>query len=74
MELKLKLGHKQLLELIKQLPATQLTKLKSELDSPIIEEKTIKDHSSLQKLIVNGPLMTDEQFNIFKENRKNFAK
>ncbi len=74
MELRLKLGYEQLLELIKQLPASQLLKLKSELDSPLIEEKILKDLTDLQKLIINGPLMSDEQFDNFQQNRINFAR
>ncbi len=70
MELRLDIDYNQLLNLIKQLPATQLLKLKTELDENDSQEKPKKASSDFQKLLLNGPVMSDEQYNTFTENRE----
>jgi len=72
MELRLKIGYKELLELIKQLPASQMAKLKLELSEEMIEEKSKKEHSEFQKLLLNGPIMAEDQYQQFLDHRKSF--
>ncbi len=74
MELKINLGYKELLALVKQLPASQIAKLKSELSSKLIEEKSKKEMKQFQELLLNGPKMSEEQYEQFKANRKHFGK
>ena len=62
----------QLINTIKKLPANQIEKIKSALNDRIIAEKAKSDISEFQKFLLSGPIMTDEQYNQFKENRKRF--
>jgi hypothetical protein len=72
MELRLKIGYRELLELIKQLPASQLAKLKSELSDEMIEEKSKQEHSDFQKFLLGGPIMAENQYQQFLDHRKSF--
>ncbi|MEL7117813.1 MAG: hypothetical protein AAFO07_00170 [Bacteroidota bacterium] len=72
MELKLKIGYKELLELIKQLPASQLIKLKAELSDDLIEEKSQNEQQSFQELLLNGPVMEEQQYQQFLDHRNSF--
>ncbi|MCK4663496.1 MAG: hypothetical protein KAT68_11565 [Bacteroidales bacterium] len=62
----------QLINTIKKLPANQIEKIKSALNDRIIAEKAKSDISEFQKFLLSGPIMTEEQYNQFKENRKRF--
>ena len=73
MELKLEIGYKQVLEIIKQLPANQIAKLLIDAQSIIRGEKPKKDISDFQKLLLSAPIMSEEQHNMFVENRKIFS-
>jgi hypothetical protein len=66
-ELKVEIGFEELLSAIKQLPDSQLAILKQELAKK--RETPIKN-SKLKALLLNGPVMTDEQYKAFKETRK----
>ena len=70
--MELKLGYKELLDLIKQLPSSQIAKLKSELSSNLIEEKSTKEIEAFQELLRGGPIMSEEQFDQFNANRQHF--
>ena len=70
MELRLSIDYNQLLNLIKQLPATQVAKLKAELDKKDTKQKPRKASSDFQKFLLNGPVMSDEQYSAFVENRE----
>lgn len=72
MELKLNIGYKELLELIKQLPPSQLAKLKVELSDEMIEQKSKTDISEFQQLLLGGPVMSDEQYQTYLKHRKSF--
>ena len=62
MELKLHIGYQQLLELIKQLPASQLKKLKADIDLIVPdEEPDTAGRRKFQEFLLKGPVMTDEQ-------------
>ena len=72
MEIKLNIGYKELLQLIKKLPENQLAMLKAELmDGKIAEEKT-KRISSFQEFLLKGPVMSDDQYEQFMLNRTYF--
>lgn len=73
MELKLTIGYEQLLVLIKQLPANQIAKLKTDLDEKYILSKSKTEISEFQDFLLNGPVMSKEQYNQYLENRKNFT-
>lgn len=74
MELKLNLEYSDILELIKQLPENQLVKLKSELESQIQKSENGVSSNSLQELLLQGPTMSDEEYEEFLNNRKHFSK
>jgi len=72
MELTLNIGYEQLLFLIKQLPANQIAKLKSEIDDGNLLSKSDSEISDFQNFILNGPVMNEEQYDRFLEHRKQF--
>ena len=70
MEVTIDLKFEQLKELIKQLPASQLKKLKAELSESFLKKKAKKDVNNLQEFLLKGPVMSDEQFEAYQKNRK----
>lgn len=68
MELKIKIGYNEILELIKQLPKNQLIQLTSDIDELIEMEITRKE--KFQKKLLEGPVMTDEEYKFFLEGQK----
>ena len=77
MELKLNLNFEQLLELVKQLPARQIARLKAELPDTFIENKLKQEEPPVQgkpdrlmELIMNGPVLTDEEANAILDVRR----
>lgn len=73
MELTLNIGYEQLLLLVKQLPANQIAKLKTDLDDEFVLLKAKTEITELQKFLLNGPVMSKEQYNTYLENRKHFT-
>ena len=72
MELTLNIGFGQIVNLINQLPANQIAKIKNEvLDMPIAE-KAKGETSKFREFILTGPVMSEEQFLNFKQERKHF--
>lgn len=69
MELKLNIGYQELLELIRQLPASQIKKLRADLS---LIEAGHKGVNEFQELLLKGPVMDDEQYQEFLQNRKYF--
>jgi hypothetical protein len=59
MELKIEIGFDQLLDAVKQLPDEQRAKLKAELNK---KPKTAPALNDFQKFLLNGPVMSDEQY------------
>ncbi len=72
MKLTLDIGYEQLLFLIKQMPANQIAKLKNDIDDSFVILKSKKEISDFQKFLLQGPVMNDEQYENYLENRKNF--
>lgn len=74
MDLNLKIQYDELLELIRQLPAGQLEKLKKDL-SKLANNKNIKEtNTPFQKLLLSGPVMDDKQYEQFLSTREFFNK
>lgn len=72
MEIKLKIDYDQLITIINQLPLDEVKKLKAEIER-ISNEKNSEVIDDLESHIVNGPVMSDEKYYEFEENRKNFS-
>jgi hypothetical protein len=72
MELTLNLGYSQIFNLVKQLPANQIVKIKYELSESTIAEKAKEEISDFQKFILAAPVMSDEQFSKFNQQRTHF--
>lgn len=71
MELKVEVGFNELLFAVKQLPENQLEILKREISK---KQASPTDVNSFAELLLNGPVMSDEQYKEFKETRKKFNK
>jgi hypothetical protein len=70
MELKLKVNYQQLLAAIKELSAKDYLRLKKDLAQ--LPEPEDPGNSELAQLLEKGPVMSDEQYSEFLENRKKF--
>jgi Ca2+-binding EF-hand superfamily protein len=70
MQLTVNIQYEQLIKIIRRLPANQRAKLKSDLDNNIDESKSETEKTDFQKFLLKGPVMTDDQYDAFKENRK----
>lgn len=71
MELKVDIGFNELLQAVQQLPENQRAILRNELDK---KEQPNGEMTDLQKLLLNGPTMTDEHYQAYKEMKKRFKK
>lgn len=69
MELKLKIGYNEIWELVKQLPKSQALQLKTDIETQIIQPEKV-EMTDFQKLLLQGPIMDDEQYETYLENRK----
>ena len=74
MELKVDIGFDQLLKAINQLPAAKIVQLKAELSAKRIGNKNQAPSSDFQKFLLNGPVMDDHQYDIYKETRNRLNK
>ncbi len=77
MELRLNIGYEQVLNLVKQLSYPDWKKLTTEIEKDLfsqkIKSKTINSElMEFQKFLLQGPIMTDEQFENYKQLRKSF--
>jgi len=72
MELTLNVGYSQILHLISQLPANQIAKIKYEISDKSIAEKAKTEISEFQKFLLSAPIMSDEQYNNFIQQRAHF--
>lgn len=73
MEVKLTIGYEQLIAIISQLPADEVSKLKLEIEKLLPEDELVTE-DDWESLIANGPVMSDEQYRTFEENRENFER
>ncbi len=72
MEFTINLGFGEIVNLLNQLPANQIAKIKNEFPEHFIAEKAKIDISDFQKFILAGPLMSDDQYAGFIRQRKHF--
>ena len=72
MQLTVNIRYEQLIKIIRHLPANQRAKIKSDLDNNVAESKSETERADFQKFLLKGPIMTDNQYDAFKENRKVF--
>jgi uncharacterized protein with NAD-binding domain and iron-sulfur cluster len=71
MELRLNIQYQELLSLIQQLPDKQVLQLKQDLNN-ILEKKQEKPATDFQKMLLEAPIMDDEEYETYLENRKHF--
>ena len=64
--------YEQLLAAIKKLPAAKIVQLKSVLDDNLIQGKALEDLSDFQSFLLNGPIMSAEQYKNHLADRKHF--
>lgn len=69
MELKLKIGYAELFELIRQLPASQIFQLKSELASGVQPEPKKMEKTAFKALLLQGPVISEEQYQLLLQTR-----
>jgi hypothetical protein len=60
------------LHLVNQLPANQIAKIKYEISENSIVEKAKSEISDFQKFILSAPVMSDEQYDNFNQQRAFF--
>lgn len=70
MNLTLEVNIEQLIERLKLLPASQIAGIMAELEKSM-EAKTGKGNEDFQEFLLKGPVMSDDQYDVFIENRKN---
>jgi hypothetical protein len=69
MQLNLKIEYPQLLKLIKQLPPSDLQRLKQDIiDLPIVSDE--QEPNAFQRLLLSGPTMEPEQEQAYTELRR----
>ena len=73
MELSMNVGFGQLVDLINRLPACQIAKIKNEFSDSDIASKAKAEILDFQRFILEGPVMSEEQYSNFKEQRKQFS-
>ena len=64
------ISYEQLINLIRQLPANQLAKIKSDLENMVAVEPADTRKTDFQDFLSKGPVMSDAQYVAYKENRK----
>jgi len=74
MELQIDLGINQLLNLIRQLPPEQKVLIKRELEKEVSEKEMTIQKNELMKLLLSGPVMTEEEESNFINFNNEFDK
>jgi len=70
MELQINIELNQILNFIRQLPAEKKLLIKKEIEKSIKNEGA--DDTDMTKLLLSGPIMTDEELENYKKLRKHF--
>ena len=63
------MGIEQLLDLVRKLPPEEKNLVRAELDG---HSNSTESPQDILELLRSGPVMTDEQYQAWKENRKMF--
>jgi hypothetical protein len=74
MELQIDLGINQLINLIRQLPPEQKVLIKKELEKEVSEKEVTISKNELTKLLLSGPVMTEEEESNFRNLNHEFDK
>ena len=72
MEAIVDITYEQVLLLVSKLPANQIVKIKYEISENNITEKAKEEISDFQKFILSAPVMSDEQYSNFNQQRTHF--
>ncbi|NJL75632.1 MAG: hypothetical protein HC892_11985 [Saprospiraceae bacterium] len=72
MELRVQIGYQQLVQLIQQLPKQYFEQLQYDMVSGQLKAQPKMDKSQFKDFLMSGPVMSDEQFHLFQENRQHF--
>ncbi|GHV72526.1 hypothetical protein FACS1894201_02200 [Bacteroidia bacterium] len=70
MQLTVNIGYDQIVNLVKQLPANQIEKIKQEFTQEYIKAKARAEISEFQEFLLSGPVMSEQQYKEFNENRE----
>ncbi len=73
MKLKVEIAFDELLHVVQQLPEDKRAILKKELNKKEVRYKE-GELTDFQKMLLNGPVMSDEQYKNYKDVRKHFNK
>ena len=72
MEMKVQIPFEQLLAAVKDLTPSQKGRLREELDGKKADKKG--DNAAFIEMMINGPVLTEEEINSMKETRKSVSK
>jgi len=70
MQLTVDIPYEQLIDIIRHLPPKQLAKIKADLRLSVHVNEAETKKTDFQEFLLRGPVMSDEQYAAFKENRK----
>ena len=71
MQLTVDIPYEQLINIIRHLPANQLAKIKADLAHTVAVNNVGAEKINFQEFLLKGPVMSDDQYSAFKENRRN---
>lgn len=74
MEVKVSIDYPQLLDIVRQLPASQKAQLLADTHKMIMTESKPAAARSFQDLLRAGPVMSDDQYEAFVRQRKHMSK
>ena len=72
MQLTVDIPYEQLIDIIRHLPPNQQAKIKADLELSADVNCADTKKTDFQEFLLKGPVMSDEQYSAFKENRKAF--
>lgn len=72
MDLTVKISYNEILNLVKQLPASKLKQLQATISQDFVSKKANEEISELQNFLLNAPIMSNDELADYKENRKSF--
>lgn len=70
MQLTVNIQYEQLIDIIRHLPANQIAKIKADLENSVVISKSEFEKTDFQKFLLQGPVMSDSQYDAYKDNRK----
>ena len=72
MELRININYDQVLTIIRQLPKVDIEKLSFEIQNELLPTKEKKVRNYLQKLLLQAPTWSDEEYKNYLEARRHF--